>query len=108
MLLYLGKYLGFGDSALNLIKSYLSGRTQCAHINRILSEATKLVFPQGSVLGPLQFCMYMLLIGAIMRSHDIQYHIHADDTQLYIFFDLKNLSTALTKLNLCISQVRAW
>ena len=51
------------------IKFYLSERTQCGHINGILSEATKLEYgvPQGSVLGTLQFCMYMLPIGAIMR-----------------------------------------
>ena len=88
--------------AIILIKSYLSERSQCVHI---LSEAICGV-SHGSVLDPL--CMYMLLIGVIMRSHDIQYHIYADDIQLYISFDLKDPSTALNKLNLPIYQARAW
>ena len=37
---------------------------------------------QGSVLDLLQLCIDILPIGVIMRPHDIQYHIYADDTQL--------------------------
>ena len=42
----------------------------------------------------------------MMRSHIIQYHIYADGTQLYIFFDLKTPDS--NKLKTCISDVRAW
>ena len=35
-------------------------------------------------------------------------HIYADDTQLYIKFDLSDSSIALEKINLCISDIRSW
>ena len=101
---------GISGSALDLLKSYLDGRTQCVQIDGIVSEYAKLVcgVPQGSVLGPLSFCAYMYPIGSILRHHGIDYHIYADDTQLYITFDLSDPTIALDKINLCISDLRTW
>ena len=63
---------------------------------------------QGSVLGPIKFCLYLLPLGAILRKHDIGYHIYADDTQLYISFKSKEPLECLEKLNSCISDIRVW
>ena len=52
--------------------------------------------------------MYMYLMGSIFCNHGIDYHIYADDTQLYIKFDLSDPSIALEKINLCISDIRTW
>ena len=47
-------------------------------------------------------------LGAILRKHDIGYHIYADDTQLYISFKSKKPLGSLEKLNSCISDIRVW
>ena len=58
--------------------------------------------PQGSVLDPLKLYLYLLPLGAILKYHGIGYHIHADDTQLYILFKCNNPLTSLPKLKNCI------
>ena len=98
------------DSALALIKSYLNGRQQFVQIEGVISEFAELAcgVPQGSVLGSLKLCIYMLPIGSIMRHHDIEFHIYADDTQLYVSLDLSNPNLAPDRSNLCISDLRIW
>ena len=50
----------------------------------------------------------MYPIGSILRHHGTDYQLYADDTQLYIKFDLSDPSIALEKINLCISDIRTW
>ena len=73
---------GVSGFVLDILKSYLDGRTQCVQIDGIVSEYAKLVcrVPQDSVLGPWNFCAYMYPIGSILRHHGIDYDIYADDT----------------------------
>ena len=89
------------------MKSYLDDRQQCVQIEEAILQFAFGV-PQGSVLGPLKLCIYMLPIGSLMRHHDIDVHNYADDTQLYVSFDLSIPNVALDRMNLCISDLRIW
>ena len=101
---------GTSGNALKQMKSYFSGRTQRVMIDGILSDVASLIcgVPQGSVLGLWKFCLYLLPLAAILRYHNIGYHVYADDTQLYISFKNKDLSGPLARLNSCISDIRVW
>ena len=109
-LFLLEKYVGITGSALQLLTSYFSDRSKRVLIDDVMSGVANLVcgVPQGSVLGHLKLCLYILPLGAILRFHSIGYHIYADDTQLYISFKGNTPLASLIKLNNCISDIRVW
>ena len=85
---HLEKLFGISGNTLKLIMSYFFERTQRVMIDGILSDVASLIcgVPQGSVLGPLKFCPYLLFLAAILRYHNIGYHMYVENTQIYIFF----------------------
>ena len=78
--------LGINGKALELIISYLTGRRQKVMVNDKVSE--ELPFdtgvPQGSLLGPLLFSLYLLPISSCIDKTMFSYQIFADDTTLYV------------------------
>ena len=110
LLRFMKDFIGLEGTALELMGSYLSERTQCVNIGGVFSELGKLLFgvPQGSVLGPIAFCIYTIPIGAIMKYYNINYHIYADDTQLYCSFDVNSPAEVIVKINKCLADIRSW
>ena len=112
LLSFLENYVGLSGSVLSMLESYLQGRTQCVSINNILSDLSELVYgvPQGSVLGPTIFCTYAYTIplGAILRKHNMQFHLYADDTELYCASEIDSCADTMKSIESCISDIRSW
>ena len=105
----LESWVGLGASALQLMRSYLSDRSVAVEIGNASSSATPLIHgvPQGSILGPLLFSIYMLPLGQIIRKHNIQFHCYADDTQLYLPLNSSD-PNCLATLNACLADLQTW
>ena len=100
-------------SAFQLIQSYLEGRSSRVFVSGQFSRAHILHcgVPQGSVIGPLLFTLYICPIGDILRTHDVSFHMYADDIQIYTTFDPTDpvaVDAALGRLSCCITDIQHW
>jgi len=102
--------LGITGTVLNWFQSYLTNRTQKVSVGKSLSSLYHLLcgVPQGSVLGPILFTIYILPMGDIARRHGITFHIYADDTQIYCSFDLSDSDNTKSRIENCIADIRLW
>ena len=71
----------------------MKGAQNCASIIIIGSARSKSTsvlqgVPQGSVLGARLYTLYVRPMSEICKRHDIHYHSYADDTQLYVHYDV--------------------
>uniref|UniRef100_A0A8C6K7Z1 Reverse transcriptase domain-containing protein n=1 Tax=Nothobranchius furzeri TaxID=105023 RepID=A0A8C6K7Z1_NOTFU len=106
----LGDWVGLSGSALEWFSSYLSERSFSVAVSKFRSSTISLTHgvPQGSVLGPLLFLLYLLPLQHILSSFKgISYHLYADDIQLYVSFKPHEMSK-LQLLHTCLDSIKAW
>ena len=101
---------GMTGTVLQWFHSYLSGRSQFIEINDTKSSVRDLTVgvQQGSVLGPILYLLYTAPLAEIVRSHGLDYHFYADDTQLYISFKDWNVDVARLSVENCVADICHW
>ncbi len=100
---------GISGAALQWFDSYLSDRSFKVSWRGEVSKSQHLAtgVPQGSVLGPLLFSVYMASLGSFVQKHGFSYHCYADDTQLYLSFHPDDPKIA-ARISACLTEMSCW
>jgi len=99
-------HYGIRGIALEWIRDYLNNRIQFVRINQSNSFTGRLEIgiPQGSILGPLLFLLYVNDLSNISSKHS--YIQFADDTS--IFVSGKSLHNICDNMNSELSKIHRW
>ena len=101
---------GVTEVASDWFASYLSGRQQRVMSQDVTSDPAPLLWgvPQGSVVGPLLFICYTAPVEDIILAHGFSTMMYADDTQLYVTIKPTEKNQMVSKLELCLQDIRIW
>ena len=104
------KRFGIRDTALSWLTSFLSDRSFCVSINNSISPVSRAPYgvPQGSVLGPLLYSLFVTPISDVVSYYGLQHFIYADDLTIYFAFDPLNPCNYLENLQNCLDHVFDW
>ena len=99
--------LGVSDQVLKWFTSYLSGRKQRVVINGKCSDwaSVEAGVPQGSILGPLLFLVY---INDIVKNIGCSIRLFADGTSVYIIVERPDLAARLLFLQTISDWADLW
>ena len=100
--------IGVASSSLEWFHNYLSGRSQRVRIGDAISDPLPLKYgvPQGSILGPVLFTIYvndLLSVPAHCKSV-----CHVDDCKLYLSFRSTDIARVFGYLNEDLREICRW
>ncbi|XP_065658036.1 uncharacterized protein LOC136082553 [Hydra vulgaris] len=99
---------GVTDIALKWLTAYLHSRKSFVSIgstkSRLIASSTGV--PQGSVLGPFLFSMFVSPIHRIIAKIGTNHHQYADNTQLYTVINPG--IDSINEINVCGNAVTKW
>ena len=99
--------IGFSKNAMLLVCSYLSNRKQYVQIDCDSSRQLIVTHgvPQGSILGPVLFNIYVHDLNENTSGSCVQY---ADDTSIYESFKPREINHYVEKINNDLNKVVEW
>ena len=102
------KTIGIDGDALEYLRHYLENRTYSVQIGGSFSRTKSLMrgVPQGSVLGPILFCIYTIELSHLLKRHGVKFKLFADDTQFYL--SIANVEDTEEKLDEIIGEIKKW
>lgn len=101
---------GLYGMVLKWFHSYINNRFQYFQSGDTISPVSTVTcgVPQGSVLGPVLFSLYIMDIIQLVQSFNLKVHAFADDIQIYGSCCQNEVSLLTQTMSNCICAVRNW